>query len=79
MAVEFTDEQYGAIARVLVYISAGTRFVEGGKQKAISRAEMMLRAREACTAIRLDYLGNGTGRSSFPDEIGLENRVPGQG
>lgn len=72
--VELSDEQYGAVSRALVYIAAGTRFVEGGGQKAISRGEMMQRARKACMAMRLNYLGDGLGRSSFPDEIGLQHR-----
>lgn len=74
MTVELTDEQYGAIARALVFIAAGKRFVPGGKQKNIPKSEMIQRAREAAAAIRLSYLGDGGGTSSFPGEIGLEHR-----
>lgn len=75
MTVELTDEQYGVVARALVYISAGKRFLPGGRQRAIPRHEMVQRAREACAIVRLCYLGDGGGNSSFPDEIGLQNRI----
>lgn len=75
MTIELTDEQYGIVARALVYISAGTRFRPGGCQRAIPRHEMVQRAREACAAIKLSYLGDGGGNSSFPDEIGLQYRA----
>jgi hypothetical protein len=74
VSVILTDDQFGAVARALVYIAAGTRFVEGGRQRAINRAEMMNRAREAASIINLRYLGDGGGTSSFPQEIGLEHR-----
>lgn len=74
MTVELTNEQYGEVARALVFIAASTRFVEGGKQKRINREEMIQRAREAADAINLRYLGDGGGSSSFPDEIGLQHR-----
>lgn len=74
MTVALTNEQYGIVARALVYIAAGRRFLPDGKQRNISRLEMRDRAREAAAAIRLAYLGDGRGNSSFPDEIGLQYR-----
>lgn len=74
MSVTLSDEQYGIVARALVVISAGKRFVVGGRTKNITKAEIITRAREAASAINLRYLGDGGGASSFPDEIGLEHR-----
>lgn len=72
MSVELSDDQYGSIARALVFIAAGQLFTEEGRRRRINRAEMMQRAREACAAIKLSYLGEGQGTSSFPDEVGLQ-------
>jgi hypothetical protein len=73
MTVELSDEQYGAVARALVVIAAGKRVTNEGRFRRIPRAEMITRAREVCTAINLQYLGDGRGGSSFPEEIGLGN------
>lgn len=71
--VELSPEQYGSVARALVYIAAGRGFRPDGRPFRVSRAEMITRAREACSAISLNFLGDGTGRSSFPQEIGLDH------
>lgn len=68
--VELTDEQYGTIARALVFIAAGKRYRENGKLTNIPRAELINRARDAAAAISLHYLGDGSRSPSFPDEIG---------
>jgi hypothetical protein len=75
MAVTLSDEQYGTVARALVKIAAGKRYRPGGRQQWINRAEMMNLAREAAASIKLRYLGDGGGGSSFPQEIGLEHRA----
>lgn len=74
MSVEMSNEQYGEVARALVFIAAGHRYVEGGRYARITRHEMIQRAREAAAVIKLRYLGDGGGGSSFPDEIGLQHR-----
>lgn len=74
MNIELTPEQYGTVARALVVIAAGKRFVPGGQTKTVSRTEMIALARKAAATIKLNYLGDGLGRSSFPEEIGLQFR-----
>lgn len=74
MPVEMTEEQYGVVARALVVIASGRRYRPGGKSRRVSREEMVQRAREAASVIRLAYLGDGQGNSAFPEEIGLEHK-----
>lgn len=78
MAVELTDEQFGIVARALVVIAAGKKVKADGRITEERKDVLINRAREAASALKLNYLGDGSGTSSFPQEIGLDRLLPKQ-
>lgn len=78
VTVELTDEQFGIVARALVVIAAGKKVKADGRITEERKDVLINRAREAASALKLNYLGDGSGRSSFPQEIGLDRLLPKQ-